>query len=69
VQRIDAGIGNLVPPAIKADVLVGPHDPHHGYLFFGAFTPIMEILGQDLELYIVPPDADAQAQMSAAGRQ
>ena len=57
---IDAGMGDLVVPALEVHDVLGPERPQQLYLLDAAPATVVEVLAQGLVLHVVPPDADAQ---------
>ena len=55
-----------MPAAVEVDHFLRPQGAHQVDLLLGADAPVAEILGQSLKLHVVPADADAQGEASAA---
>src|ERR1044071_2538611 len=64
-QRIDAGVGDLVPAAFEADQFVAPEPAQYFDLLLRATAAFFEILPQRLVFHRVPADADAEAHPAA----
>src|SRR5215207_5608947 len=63
---IDAGVREAVPFALECHVGIGPQRFHHLDLFLGPLAPVVEVLVESDELHLVPADADAEPEATAA---
>src|SRR5207245_11690030 len=58
-QRIQSGVGNLVPFTLEGDQFLSPELAHDVDLFFRSPPPILKILSERFIFHRVPADADA----------
>ena len=65
-QRVEAGIGDLVPLAVIGDEVVAPQRAHDLDLLLAALAAVGEIHAERLIFDVVPADANAEAQAAPA---
>src|ERR1700736_6055387 len=66
--RVDPGVLDRVPAAREAHMRLGPQLLHDLDLLLGAAAAVVEVLVEPGELDLVPADADAEPEPSAAQR-